>query len=630
MVKKCNVLFQPDNVTVTVEAGVDLLTAVRRANLEIKCSCGGDGTCGKCLLRVVSGAVSGGGSAASDGWSLACQTRVAGDVVVEIPAFSRITGQQVLLDDCYMAANGPEPPSDFAFDPLCRKVALELPPPSLADPGSDAGRLLAALKKAAGLSGVRLGLTQLRNLPQTLRQSGWRLEATYAPSGETADLVSLDAPDGNRRLWGLAVDVGTTTVAACLVDLQSGAVAGKAGTHNRQATFGDDVISRIIYAGEEPDGVKILQRSILDTINGLIAELGGNCGVEAEDIRAVVAAGNTTMAHLLLGIDPRYIRLEPYVPAASRFPAVRGRELGLRVHPEAVIHSFPAVASYVGGDIVAGTLINGMANETPLTIFIDIGTNGEMVLGNKDWLVSCSCSAGPAFEGSGITCGTRATPGAIERIAIDRRTWETTYSTIGGAPPVGICGSGLIDALAKLREAGIIDRAGKMQAAPTPRSRTGDAGAEFVLAWAAETGHSRDIVITEADVKNLLRAKGAVYAGLRSLLRAVDMDLGDIERVYIAGGFGSCLNIRDAVKIGLLPDIGTARYRFIGNASIKGAHAALVSRAAWEAAEQLAERITYIELSADNVFMDEFISALFLPHTDLHLFPSVDSRLRGE
>jgi uncharacterized 2Fe-2S/4Fe-4S cluster protein (DUF4445 family) len=620
------VLFQPDNRLVEVDAGVDLLTAARQANIEIKASCGGDGTCGKCLVRVVSGPVKTVGQSKREEWAIACKTLVAGDVVVEIPASSRLVGHQVLLGDyCDIVTDAPDLPPAFAFDPLCKRITVELSKPSLTDPSSDVSRLASAVQKATGLPAAELELGQVRTLADTLRNNEWCVDVTYAQVGEAARIVSIDAPSDCSRLWGLAVDIGTTTVAIYLVDLLSGAIIGKAGAHNKQARFGDDVISRMIYADEQLKGLNELQRAIADTINNLISLLTGKHQIAASDIRAVVTAGNTTMAHLFFGIHPRYIRLEPYVPVANHFPFAKAKELGLAIHPEAIVYCFPAVASYVGGDIVAGSLVNGMAAGEPITLFIDIGTNGEMVLGNKDWLVSCSCSAGPAFEGSGITDGMRAMRGAIERITIDRQTYEVTYSVIGGTRPVGICGSGLIDALAEMRKAGVIDRAGKIQDLPTARIRRSDAGIEFVLAWASEAAGGGDVIITEADVKNLLRAKGAVYAGIRSLLQAVAMEMTGIERIYIAGGFGSYLNIADAVEIGLLPDLGSAKYQFIGNTSVKGAYLALVSAAAIPAAENLADRITYVELSAGNLFMEEFVAALFLPHTELALFPSVGS-----
>ena len=620
------VLFQPDNIQIEVECGTDLLTAVRQADIEIKCGCGGEGTCGKCLLRVLSGPVQMEQQSLCEGLVIACQTRIAGDVVIEIPTFSRLLGHQVLLDsqnDTLTDTLGL--PSQFSFDPLCKQVSLQLSPPSMTDPSSDVSRLLLALQSNTGLYKIELDLSQVRTLSEVLRRNNWQVDVTYVLVDEKVYVVSIDASDPVDRLLGIAVDVGTTTVVVYLVDLLSGALVGKVGAHNKQAQFGDDVITRIIHGDEESNGLVELQQAVVETIDDLVVVLVEKCKVRARDIKVMVAAGNTTMAHLLFGIQPRYIRLEPYVPTTNHFPICRARELGLQhVHPDAVVFNFPAVASYVGGDIIAGVLFNGMAEEEPVTLFVDIGTNGEMVLGNKDWLVSCSCSAGPAFEGAGVTCGMRAMEGAIERLTIDENTLEVTYSTINGVKPSGICGSGLIDALAKMRKAGVIDRAGNMQNLSTPRIRKSDAGMEFVLAW-AEQASERDVVITEADVKNLLRAKGAVFAGIRSLLKLVDLDMSHIERIYIAGGFGSYLNIIDAIEIGLLPDIGVDKYSFIGNSSVKGAYAALVASSALLAAKQLVERITYMELSVGNLFMEEFVSAVFLPHTDLTLFPSVRS-----
>jgi len=613
-VPKHSVFFKPDNIQVEVEVGTDLLTASHLAHLEIQSACGGEGTCGKCLIRVISGLVK--TTAARHGdLFVACQTRVDGDVTVEIPPASRLMGDQVVMGTVA------ELPALFRFDPLCKKVCLQLSPPSLNDPSSDTSRLLTSFKKVTGLSAA-LSLSQIQMLSELLRSSNWNVAVTYAEFAAKAQVISIDPIELQNKLWGIAVDIGTTTVAAYLVDLISGKVIDQEGTHNKQAQFGDDVITRMIYASDESEGLKELQDAVTCTINDLIAKFLDRNPIDVADIRIMVTAGNTTMAHILLGIHPRYIRLEPYVPAANRFPMVKAKELGLNIYPDAVIFSLPAVASYVGGDIIAGVLVNGMAQQEPLTLFMDIGTNGEMVLGNQEWLVSCACSAGTAFEGAGITCGMRAMQGAIEGMTIDSQTFAVNYTTIGETKPLGICGSGLINALAEMRKAGIIDRAGKMQDVLTKRSRVSDNGKEFVLAWADAAG-GRDIVITEADVKSLLRTKGAIYAGMRSLLKSVDMDMTSIERVYIAGGFGNYLNIADAVEIGLLPDLDSAKYCFLGNTSLNGALTVLVSSAALGVAEQLAESITYVELSAGNSFMEEFISALFLPHTDLSLFPSV-------
>ncbi|EGO64662.1 ASKHA domain-containing protein [Acetonema longum] len=618
--QQCTVLFQPDNIRLEVDKGTDLLTAARQAGIEMKASCGGKGSCGKCRVKVVKGSVDYQDQPTQDGWVAACQTLVLDDPVVEIPASSRLNGHQVLL------AGAPALPASFPLKPLCRTVRLEVVPPSLTDPGNDLDRLCLAFARATGLQLAGLELEQIRSLPDLLRRNNWRLDLTYGIVGDSARLIGLEVPAGDAApgSWGIAVDVGTTTVAVYLVDLASGTVAGQAGTHNKQAQFGDDVISRIIYADEQENGLADLQQAVLDTMNGLIQDLISRQGIQSREIKAVTVAANTTMTHLIFGIQPRYIRLEPYVPAVSSFPVLIAGELGLTVHPQALVYAFPAVASYVGGDIVAGSLINGMTESEALTLFLDIGTNGEMALGNQDWIVTCACSAGPAFEGAGITDGMRAMPGAIEGISIDPATYEVTCFAIDGAKPVGICGSGLINALSAMRQTGIIDRAGKIQDLATPRLRRSDGGMEYVLVWAGETAGGRDIVITEADVKNLLRAKGAVYAGLRSLLKAVDLELDSIERICIAGGFGNCLNVAAAVEIGLLPDVAPEKYHFLGNTSVKGAYTALVSSGAVVAAEDLARRMTYLELSLGNGFMEEFMAALFLPHTDLTLFPSID------
>ncbi len=501
-------------------------------------------------------------------------------------------------------------------------MALTLEEPTLTENASDLTRLLAALNKQAGVAEVRVGLGVLRRLPEVLREGNWRVTVTLAEHEERAEVVAVEPGPSRTPPYGLAVDVGTTTIVVALVNLETGATVDRRGSYNRQFRFGDDVITRIIHASQGPEELRELQSAALETINALTGELLRANRLDREAVAVVFTAGNTTMAHLLLGIPPDFIRLEPYIPAAARFPVVRAGELGLEVNPEAPVLSFPAVASYVGGDIVSGVLVSGAAEAEPVSLFIDIGTNGEIVLGNRDWLVACACSAGPCFEGGGITFGTRATPGAIQRVEIDE-DYEVRVETVGGAKPIGICGSGLVDCLAKLLAAGIIDRAGRFQEVDTPRRRDSDDGPEFVLVWQEEAATDGDIVITESDVKNLLRAKGAIYAGIRSLLKTVELPEEAIERIYIAGGFGNYLNIKDAVEIGLLPDLPREKYVFIGNASVKGARMALLSREALRGAEEVARKMTYLELSAGNMFMEEFTSAMFLPHTDLSLFPSV-------
>jgi uncharacterized 2Fe-2S/4Fe-4S cluster protein (DUF4445 family) len=659
------VKFVPDNLVANVAAGTSLRQAAAMAGIELKSTCGGEGTCGLCLCRVVEGreAVREAEGNISprrkrEGYILSCRTLVQGDLTVEIPDFARLAQHRVLVERIRSGEVLAEAEADllgrFGLDPLLRRLTVNLEPPTLTENGSDWTRLQVALRREAGLGDLTIGgdLELLGRLPDALRRGGWEVtvwlrgwddalaargdvpvacgdtRTTFSDAPAQVTVVDIVPGRATEPELGVAIDIGTTSVVAYLVDLGSGETVAARGASNHQAYYGDDVITRIIHASESPDGLGQLQGAVIQSINELLGGLTVASGLSSASIRTVVVSGNTTMEHLFLGLSPVNIRLEPYIPAAVEFPIVTAGELGLQVNPAALVRCVPSVASYVGGDITAGVLATGLAESDEITLFIDIGTNGEMVLGNRDWMVSCSCSAGPCFEGGGIAHGMRAAPGAIERLEIDSG-YEVRVETVGGAEPKGICGSGLVDALAKLREVGIIDRAGKFQNVDTPRLRQGPEGPEFVLyrpappAGQGASAVSGEIVISEADVKNLIRAKGAIYAGIRSLLAAVNLDLGVVKRIDIAGGFGNYLNVRDAIRIGMLPDVDGPRYRFAGNTSVKGAKAALLSRKAFETCRRLASKMTYLELSAGRGFMEEFVSALFLPHTDLAQFPSV-------
>lgn len=628
---KVTVFFFPDNLVAHVEPGTSLLRAATLAGVELKSTCGGDGTCGRCLVKVKDGRVKAESTgniskrAKQAGLVLACKTLADGNIVVDIPRDSRLDQHQVLLDKKDILLEEEEVlAAEYPLNPLCRKVKVNLPEPTLTENASDWTRLQMALRSQLNCQDIHISLPVLRLLPEVLRAKDWRVTVTVAELNGCADVVQVEAGHEPGKFFGLAVDIGTTTIVVYLVDLDSGLSIGKKGTYNKQARFGDDVISRMIHASEKANGLDELHKAVLETINQLIAELLSQYPVNSRDVQLAVVAGNTTMTHLFLRLNPKYLRLEPYIPLASVPPPIRAQELGLQINPSAYVVCFPSVASYVGGDIVAGTLVTKMAKAEEIVLFIDIGTNGEMVLGNQEWLVSSACSAGPAFEGGGITFGMRAMQGAIERVVIDQSNYDVTVSTVGGLKAVGICGSGLIDCLAQFLEAGIIDRAGKMQAEiATHRMRQGDDGWEFVLVFSEATECGKDIVITENDVKNLLRSKGAVYAGIRSMLKAVQLGEESIGKVLIAGGFGNYLNIRDAIVIGLLPDLPAEKYTFIGNSSVKGARLALLSQEAFHEAQELGKKITYLELSAGNDFMEEFMAALFLPHTDMTLFPSL-------
>jgi len=626
--ERVTVTFFPDNRQVTVEQGTTLFNAAVRAGIRLTASCGGQGACGRCLLRVRSGEVlqkTGCANGAGDeGFVLACHTLVKSDVVVEVPEQSRLSKARVLVeeDEDLLGENGFDHTALYEFSPPCCQVTLEVAPPTLTDNASDLARFKSELKKKIGHDRINVGLNVLRKLATALRKE-WKVTATVFDLENTCEVIDIEPASEAGRCCGLAVDIGTTTVVACLVDLATGRVLGRAGNQNGQAKFGDDVISRMVYA-EEENGLEMLQKAVVDSINELVWSLTEKTGIKQEEIKLVAAAGNTVMTHLFLGLDPRFIRREPYVPTASVFPAVDAAQLGLAVYPQARVINLPAVASYVGGDIVAGVLVNGQARSDEVVLYIDIGTNGEIVLGNRDWLVACACSAGPAFEGGGITYGMRATRGAIERVSIDLEKDLVELETIGRAKPIGICGSGLIDCVAELLRVGAVDRTGRIALDPGHhRVRENQGDKEFVLAWSWQTGNGKDIVISESDIQNVLRAKGAVFAGVQSLLKAVGLDISAVDRVIVAGGFGSYINVKDAVRIGLLPDLPLEKYRFIGNASVKGAQVVLTSREAYGEASEIGSRMTYIELSNGTAFMDEFVSALFFPHTDLELFPSL-------
>lgn len=630
VMKSYEVSFVPDNRKILVNYGTDLLTAASMAGIGLKSVCGGEGVCGKCAVFVRDGNVEIEGIVPSHlsekGMVMACRTRVRGDVVVEVPEESRLQEHKVLLDRMekgeILAEHEPDFGERYPLEPTSRVVALEMDPPSLTGNMSDLARLQTRLKKEIGIERVLTTLRALRRLPDAAREGNWNVSVALAEWECVHEILDV-FPGGHPTTYGLAVDIGTTSVAVILADMHSGVTVDRAGTYNKQYRYGDDVISRIVHASDREGGLKELQDAVVDTINELIDKILGRNGIGREDVTAVSVAGNTTMTHLFLRIPPKFIRLEPYIPVASVFPVIKAREVGLNVHPEAPVTCFPAVASYVGGDIVAGVLYADIAHSDEISLFIDIGTNGEMVLGNRDWLVSCACSAGPCFEGGGITHGMRAMPGAIQRVEIDSRTFDVRLNVIGGVPPTGICGSGLVSALASLKAAGVIDMAGNFQEVPTDRWRMTDGGAEFILAREKESGTGREITISEVDVKNLLRAKGAVYAGVRSLLNYVQLPVEAIDRIFIAGGFGNYLNVRDSIEIGLLPDVSPEKYRFIGNSSVKGSRLALLSRKALDEAERLSRMMTYLELSVGTKFMEEFVAALFLPHTDLSQFPSV-------
>jgi len=630
----------PAQQVVYVEKGALLQEAIEAAGIPLALPCGGQGRCGRCIVVVQEGQVRRRSVArltpqeVEQGYALACQTLVEGDLVVYVPPQE----ERIVRLEVGLAAEKEAPEvvvCEHEQAPWVAKCHLKVDPPSLADNTTDFERLQRELVRQHGITGLVASLPVMRKLAGALRAEDWEVTAvvekgTWASPQGPPRLVDIRPGDTTEHTLGLAIDIGTTTNVVYLVDLQSKALLGRASAYNGQISCGEDVISRIIYS-QRPGGLEHLQQLVLNTLNGLIDELLAAHGASPEDVYFATVAGNPTMIHLFLGLDPRHIRLEPYIPTVNHPPPVRAGELGLRIHPEATVDCLPGVGAYVGADITAGVLRSRMSEEEPITLFIDVGTNGELVLGNKDWLISCACSAGPAFEGSGVVSGMRATVGAIQEVWINPQTFEPTYETIGNAPPKGICGSGMISLLGEMFITGVIDKSGHVnRSLDTPRVREGPGGGEYVVAWAAETeDKKRDIVLTEVDIQNLLRAKAAIYAGMNVLATSVGLELEDIERILIGGAFGKYIDIEKAIEIGLLPDMPWDRFAYLGNTSVQGAYLCLLCPEHRAMVREIASKMTYLELSADNSFMNAFTSALFLPHTDLEQFPSVREKLRN-
>lgn len=612
----------PDRKTVEVTEGETLLDAIRRAGIVMNTSCGGRGTCGRCKVEIVEGEVNAWQTKAKnmgENEIVSCKSTVKGDVVINIPNDGRrLSSHKVLINEVTLA-------NPYKLQPLFKKVPVTLPEPSLDNNTDDLTRLLVELRRITGIENITGDMAVMKKLPHVLRTGNWSVTVGLSMLGEGAEILDIEPGIVEGPYYGLAIDIGTTTVKMNLVDLNIGETAASGGEYNRQQQYGDDVINRIIYSADSPEGQETLRRAVVDTINDLVDRMLKEKGIQPEQVYSCVVAGNTTMTHLFLGVYTNYLRLEPYIPAVNKPFPVRGAEVGLKMNSRGYVFNLPAVASYVGGDITSGVLATQLAKSDKLTLFIDIGTNGEMVLGNKDWQISCAASAGPCFEGGGIKYGMRAMAGAIDKIEISPE-YDVFVNAIDNEKPVGICGSGLIDTIATMLKSNVINRTGHYNTSlKIPRLREGEEGWEFVLVWGREAAHGNDIVILESDIQNILRAKGAIFAAVRSLLNHMGMTVDDLDEVLIAGGFGNSLNIRDAVTIGMLPDVTREKYRYVGNTSLKGAQMVLTSGDALKEVGEIAKGMTYLELSVGVGFMDEFVSALFLPHTDLTLFKSVAS-----
>ncbi len=639
---KKTIHFLPDDITCEVEEGENLLTAAANAGVYIHAFCGGDGVCGKCKVIVESGQVAAGKAMnlrpeeEKQGLRLACQSTVIEDITIRIPeeiaADGRSLKRKPKTTRAISARSLDALVGKWQVAPPVEKRFLQLTPPSMDDNIPDLQRLLKGIRQRCHdcEEPTYDHPELLKRLPFILRQANWQVTVLML-RGKRAEepdrIIAVEPGDTSGQLYGLALDIGTTTICGVLLDLNTGTVIGEASAYNDQIPCGEDIISRIIYS-QRPGGLADLQAKVVATTNRVIEAVCTPRGIDPHDISYIMAAGNTTMSHLLLGLDPKFIREAPYVPTCSQFPLTRAAALGIAAHPSVRLFLYSSVASFVGGDIVAGVHACQMYKSPELTLFIDIGTNGEIVVGNEDWLVCAACSAGPAFEGGGIRHGMRASRGAIENFHIHPETLEPMIVTIGQAKPCGICGSGLISTVSELLEAGVIDQQGKFnRALDNPRVRPGLDGYEYVMVWGRDSLVGEDIVITEVDLDNLIRAKGAMYAGYETLLESVGMTFADLDRVVLAGNFGAYIDLERGICIGLLPDIAREKFFYLGNASLLGCQISLTDHVRFRERVEVSRLMTNMELAENPHFMNNYMAALFLPHTNMELFPTVRDKL---
>ncbi len=623
------VTFLPSYRKIDVARGTTILDAAQRAGLSMNVVCGGQGKCGKCVVYVQSGKAEFDRqkygrffteSELQRGACLACEATVQGDLHVLVPESTLIQEQKILVEGL---------DHEIEFRPSVRKYYVELQPPSLADPSPDLSRLLWGIQKSGGPVAEKMyaPLEVLREIPSILRHSDWKVTGTLGLVPGGYRLIDLQENDTSKRIYGAAVDLGSTTVVVYLWDLVTGKVVSVSSNYNKQISCGEDILARVNFARKE-GGLAKLQALAADSINQALTTASNMAGIDREDIYEVVVAGNTVMTHMLLEIDPAYMIAEPYVPVVRRALSIAAHRLGIACNPNGGVFAFPAVSDFIGGDIIADILACGMGEREEISLLVDIGTNFEVVLGNKEWMFSCAGAAGPALEGGEVLFGMRANPGAIEKIRIDPVTLDPEYSTINGIKPRGICGSGLIDLLAELLCVCVIDRTGRINTEiSNSRIRKNAHFPEYVVAWAKETDIGKDIVITENDIKNLIMSKASVHAACVTLMKEAGVTHNEISTIYFAGAFGNYLDKKNATIIGLIPEINLDNIRNIGNGAVAGANIALINRRARKTLDDIAYRIAYIELNAESSFMDEYTGSTFLPHTDLGLFPGVQKLL---
>ena len=636
------VIFQFEgggDVTIFAADGENLLDVARKANVVIDAPCSGNGSCGKCKVQIMDGELRSKKSLhledaeLIEGWRLACGSHIIGDVKVMVPDIAQAFRSRMKTADLsspeevkifndlqsQLRAAGMRPGGNI------RTFTIEMEPPSLDDTMPDNERFKRAVCQATGAERAELPFYILKNLPDLLRDYNFKLRCVGGMYNGFIEILDVMPDVGTAPVCGIALDVGTTTVSAILVDLVTGDILSKASTGNGQIRYGADVINRIVEQ-QKHGGITKLQKAIIDeTLLPLIDTMCTETGISKRRIFHITLAANTTMNHLFLGINADFLRMEPYVPTFFSTRPILTSALKVELAPAAKISILPNIGSYVGGDITAGTLASMIWNTSELTMLIDLGTNGEIVFGNSEFLMACSCSAGPAFEGGDMSCGMRATHGAVEAFKIDKETLEPEMTVIGNIRPVGLCGSGIIDVIAELFKKGIINGKGKFVREGRRIIHDEYGISSYILAFPDESASGRQIAISEVDIDNLIRAKGAIFSAIMTMLESLGFTPHDITSVFVAGGIGSGINIENAICLGMFPDLPLDKYNYIGNSSLAGAYAALVSEDALSKVEELAASMTYMELSTQPGYMDSFVAASFIPHTDASLFPDIEA-----
>ena len=613
------VTFLPINKSISVPSGTLVSEAAAMAGImTLHLPCGSRGTCGKCTVLISAPGALSAKAVHSERRVLACTARIETACTVFIEGKTSGSASCIVAE----AAGEKQLSKGDGLSPLCRKIAVQTRQPTIEDNYSDFELIEAAIKEQTGRAeGLSCSRALMNIMAETLRRQNGKVTATLFNGDGLQELISLEPGDFLVSNFGIACDIGTTTISLRLINCATGRTLAVESDYNGQISRGADVISRIEY-GRSAERREELRQLVLTTVNRLIETACRRSSVSGSMVTSISIAGNTTMVHLFLGLDARYLREHPYVPTVKYVPLMSAADCGLSLNPDAKVLFSPSVGSYVGGDITAGLLCTDMIRSPDgVSLFIDIGTNGEIVIGNAEFLMTTACSAGPAFEGSGITCGMRAAPGAIDSFEIERNCESIDWTVIGDVKPAGICGSGLISLLGELLKAGLVDRSGKFSdSVPADRRVKSEGTNGFCLIRSAGTSHGRDLVITESDIDNLIRTKAAIYSACDCMLLNAGLDFSKVNKVLIAGGFGRFIDVADAVRIGLFPDLALTNFAYLGNTSLAGATLALLSNRYRKELRALPARMTYVELSNDHRYMDAYVAALFLPHTDLTRF----------